>query len=104
MAGIVEVKSGDIADEVAVPEAERCVFGVFDRSRSDLAVVRDQNFAFMKSDNSTGVTKGEFVENFDKLEERHRENDHFGVVEGAEKFLELGERGDVESVGLLDDI
>ena len=45
-----------------------------------------------------GKRAGEFVESFYELVGGHAEGDDFGVVDGAEEFLELGE-GEEEGEG-----
>lgn len=45
--------------------------------------------AFVEGNDSCRIRKGEFVESFDDREKWHGEENHFRIIESAEKFLEL---------------
>ena len=45
--------------------------------------------AFVESNDGCGIRKSEFVESLDDWKKWHGKENHFGIIEGAEKFLEL---------------
>ena len=58
----------------------------------------NDNLTLVKSENSTGITKGEFMKNFDNWEDRHGEEDHLGIEGSTKDFLELGETSNKDKV------
>ena len=57
------------------------------------AGARNNDLILVKSENSTGVAKGEFVEDFNHWKDGHRKKNHFRIKCGAEDFLELRKTG-----------
>lgn len=98
MVWIVKTEGGDFAGELSGPERKRRVRCILNGRSGDVARVRDDDLILVKSENSSGVRKGEFVEGFDDGDERLREHNHARVIDCAEDFLELRHGGDEEKV------
>ena len=58
----------------------------------------------MKSKDSAGIAQGEFVQDFYSWKERHRKQEHFWIVDGAEEFLKLSHRSNENKAGFLNEI
>ena len=62
------------------------------------AGARNDDLILVKSENSTGVAEGEFVEDFNHWKDGHRKKNHFRVERGAEDFLELCKTGNQDEI------
>ena len=74
---------------MTLPDGDRRIFGLDGWQGGDFATICYDDLAFMKSDDGDGVAQGEFVERFDNLHDGHREQEDFGIKDGAKKFLNL---------------
>ena len=66
------------------------------------AGTRNNDLILVKSENSTGVAEGEFVENFNHWKDGHRKKNHLRIKCGAEDFLELRKTGDQDEILALE--
>ena len=98
MAGIIEIKGENVGGELAGPEGEGGVGGEFKGSGDDLALVGGDDLALVEGTEGDGVAEGELVEGFQGGDERLREHNHTGVIDGAQEFLELEQGGDDDEV------
>ena len=94
LAGVPEGEGGDFGGKVTSPESEGGVGGFGKRGGGKFAVTCDEDLPVVEGEDGDGVREGEFMEEvFDWLD-GHREEEHFGIIHGAEEFLKLREGGD----------
>lgn len=103
MRGVPEVEGGDFASKGASPEREWSVGSIGDGSSGDLTLMGDDDLFLVKGNDGGGVAESEFMEGFDGGKKRHGEEEHFGVIEGAKDFLELGHGGEKDEVVFFDE-
>lgn len=89
LVGIEEIERGDAGGELAGPERNRRIFGINEASGGDVAVACDDDIVLMEGENGRGVSEGELVQSLDHGDERLREHNHLGIIDGAKDFLEL---------------
>ena len=65
-------------------------------------MIGDDDLAFVEGGEGGAVAESELMKCLDCGQEWHGEHDHFGVVDVAEKFLELEHGGDDKKLLALD--